>query len=159
MPNFFGMYGGDDGARTRDLCRDRAKRYRNSLKLKRTGGSESAQNDSKTPLSTQIKPTPRRKQRSGGMRPASQYQSSPRTYPDRVPEPKYGSNMKPKRVYPDGTFFWKAYRFSSARLLAENPSAWNPSTIATETFILQPSLWRDSIVISSSCNRMPAKEE
>jgi transposase InsO family protein len=39
--------------------------------------------------------------------PASHYQSSPRTYPDRVPEPEYGSNIKPKRVYPDGTFFWK----------------------------------------------------
>ncbi len=39
--------------------------------------------------------------------PASCYQSSPRTYPDRVPEPQYDSNMKAKRVYPDGTFFWK----------------------------------------------------
>jgi hypothetical protein len=28
---------------------------------------------------------------------------SQRTYPDRIPEPEYGSNMKPKRVYPDGT--------------------------------------------------------
>ena len=24
IPKSFGMYGGDDGARTRDLCRDRA---------------------------------------------------------------------------------------------------------------------------------------
>jgi hypothetical protein len=24
VPKYFGMYGGDDGARTRDLCRDRA---------------------------------------------------------------------------------------------------------------------------------------
>jgi transposase InsO family protein len=39
--------------------------------------------------------------------PASCYQSSPRTYPDRVPEPQYDSNMKAKRIYPDGTFFWK----------------------------------------------------
>jgi transposase InsO family protein len=39
--------------------------------------------------------------------PASCYQSSPRVYPDRVPQPEYASNMKPKRVYPDGTFFWK----------------------------------------------------
>ena len=39
--------------------------------------------------------------------PASQYQGSPRSYPDRVPEPEYGAEMKVKRVYPDGTFFWK----------------------------------------------------
>jgi transposase InsO family protein len=39
--------------------------------------------------------------------PASCYQSSPRIYPDRIPEPEYDSNIKPKRVYPDGTFFWK----------------------------------------------------
>jgi transposase InsO family protein len=39
--------------------------------------------------------------------PASHYQSSPRCYPDRVPKPEYGSHIKPKRVYPDGTFFWK----------------------------------------------------
>ena len=35
--------GGDDGARTRDLCRDRTKSNRNQLILKRTDGSESAQ--------------------------------------------------------------------------------------------------------------------
>lgn len=39
--------------------------------------------------------------------PASCYQSSSRIYPDRIPEPEYDSNIKPKRVYPDGTFFWK----------------------------------------------------
>ncbi len=39
--------------------------------------------------------------------PASCYQSSPRIYPDRIPEPEYDCNIKPKRVYPDGTFFWK----------------------------------------------------
>ena len=39
--------------------------------------------------------------------PASCYQSSPRVYPDRIPEPEYDSNIKPKRVYPHGTFFWK----------------------------------------------------
>jgi transposase InsO family protein len=39
--------------------------------------------------------------------PASCYQSSPRIYPDRIAEPEYHSNIKPKRVYPDGTFFWK----------------------------------------------------
>jgi transposase InsO family protein len=49
--------------------------------------------------------------------PASHYQSSPRTYPDRVPEPEYGSNMKPKRVYPDGTFFWKGTQIFISKCL------------------------------------------
>jgi transposase InsO family protein len=39
--------------------------------------------------------------------PATCYRSSQRTYPDRVPEPEYGAHMKAKRVYPDGSFFWK----------------------------------------------------
>jgi transposase InsO family protein len=49
--------------------------------------------------------------------PASRYQSSPRTYPDRVPEPEYGSHMKPKRVYPDGTFFWKGTQIFISKCL------------------------------------------
>jgi hypothetical protein len=51
-----GLYGGDDGARTRDLCRDRTNLDCNLLKLKRTGGSDSAQNDAKTPFRTHIEP-------------------------------------------------------------------------------------------------------
>src|SRR6201996_7673203 len=43
----------------------------------------------------------------GQKTPASQYQNSPRNYPDRIPEPEYGAEMKVKRVYPDGTFFSK----------------------------------------------------
>lgn len=39
--------------------------------------------------------------------PASHYRSSPRSYPERIREPEYAGNFKPKRVYPDGTFFWK----------------------------------------------------
>ena len=35
--------------------------------------------------------------------PASCYRYSPRPYPDRIPKPEYDTNMKPKRVYPDGT--------------------------------------------------------
>jgi transposase InsO family protein len=38
--------------------------------------------------------------------PASCYQSSPRAYPERVPEPEYGTHMKSRKVYPDGTFHW-----------------------------------------------------
>jgi transposase InsO family protein len=49
--------------------------------------------------------------------PASRYQSSPRSYPDRVPEPEYGANMKPKRVYPDGTFFWKGTQIFISKAL------------------------------------------
>jgi transposase InsO family protein len=39
--------------------------------------------------------------------PASCHRCSPRSYPDRIPQPEYGAHMKTKRVYPDGTFFWK----------------------------------------------------
>jgi hypothetical protein len=51
--------------------------------------------------------------------PASCYQSSPRTYPDRVPEPEYGNHMKPKRVYPDGTFFWKGTQIFISKALGK----------------------------------------
>ena len=36
--NYLGMYGGDDGARTRDLCRDSTEVGRNLLKLRATDG-------------------------------------------------------------------------------------------------------------------------
>ncbi len=49
--------------------------------------------------------------------PASCYQSSPRIYPDRIPEPEYDSNIKPKRVYPDGTFFWKGTQIFISKCL------------------------------------------
>jgi hypothetical protein len=55
-PLFSYLYGGDDGARTRDLCRDSRSLTGNLLKLKRTGGSESAQRQSKSPNRTQIEP-------------------------------------------------------------------------------------------------------
>jgi transposase InsO family protein len=55
--------------------------------------------------------------------PASRYQSSPRTYPDRVPEPEYGSHMKPKRVYPDGTFFWKGTQIFISKSLGRETIA------------------------------------
>jgi hypothetical protein len=37
---------------------------------------------------------------------------------DRVPEPQYDSNMKAKRVYPDGTFFWKGTQVFITKTLA-----------------------------------------
>jgi transposase InsO family protein len=49
--------------------------------------------------------------------PASCYQSSPRIYPDRIPQPEYDSNIKPKRVYPDGTFFWKGTQIFISKCL------------------------------------------
>jgi hypothetical protein len=53
----------------------------------------------------------------GQQTPASHYQSSPRSYPDRVPEPEYGGGIKPKRVYPDGTFFWKGTQIFISKAL------------------------------------------
>jgi transposase InsO family protein len=50
--------------------------------------------------------------------PASCYQSSPRLYPDRLPQPEYDSNMKPKRVYPDGSFFWKGTQIFISKCLS-----------------------------------------
>lgn len=58
--------------------------------------------------------------------PASHYQSSPRVYPDRVPEPEYGSNMKPRRVYPDGTFFWKGTQIFISKSLGGESIAMAP---------------------------------
>ena len=49
--------------------------------------------------------------------PASCYHSSPRLYPDRIPEPEYDTHMKPKRVYPDGTFFWKGTQIFISKCL------------------------------------------
>jgi transposase InsO family protein len=51
--------------------------------------------------------------------PASQYQASPRRYPDRVPEPEYDTHMKVKRVYPDGTFFWKGTQIFISKALGK----------------------------------------
>src|SRR5580700_10519660 len=49
--------------------------------------------------------------------PASCYRSSPRPYPDRIPKPEYDTSMKPKRVYPDGTFFWKGTQIFISKCL------------------------------------------
>ena len=57
------MNGGDDGARTRDLCRDRTNTNHNPLILKRTDGSESAQKHPKTPFSTLLAPSEQQKSR------------------------------------------------------------------------------------------------
>src|ERR1700744_1862826 len=59
----------------------------------------------------------RRHEALGQKTPASCYQSSTRSYPDRVPEPEYAAHMKIKRVYPDGTFFWKGAQIFISKCL------------------------------------------
>ena len=49
--------------------------------------------------------------------PASCYHGSPRRYPDRIAEPEYDTHMKPKRVYPDGSFFWKGTQIFISKCL------------------------------------------
>jgi transposase InsO family protein len=58
--------------------------------------------------------------------PASHYRSSPRTYPDRIPEPEYAGQFKPKRVYPDGTFFWKGTQVFISKSLGRETIALEP---------------------------------
>lgn len=58
--------------------------------------------------------------------PASQYQGSPRSYPDRIPEPEYGAEMKAKRVYPDGTFFWKGTQVFISKSLGKETIGLRP---------------------------------
>ena len=58
--------------------------------------------------------------------PASRYQSSPRTYPDRIAEPEYGSHMKRKKVYPDGTFFWKGTQIFISKALGRESIGLEP---------------------------------
>jgi transposase InsO family protein len=58
--------------------------------------------------------------------PATCYRSSQRTYPDRVPEPEYGAHMKAKRVYPDGSFFWKGTQIFISKSLGGQSIALEP---------------------------------
>jgi transposase InsO family protein len=43
----------------------------------------------------------------GQKTPSSQYQASPRAFPERVPEPEYPSGMQVRRVQQHGGFYWK----------------------------------------------------
>jgi transposase InsO family protein len=43
----------------------------------------------------------------GQKTPSSQYQASPRLYPERVPEPEYPDGMQVRRVQRHGGFYWK----------------------------------------------------
>lgn len=53
----------------------------------------------------------------GQQTPSSWYAPSPRVCPDRVPKPEYDSHMTTKRVYPDGTFFWKGKQIFISKTL------------------------------------------
>jgi transposase InsO family protein len=55
----------------------------------------------------------------GQQTPATHYRASARRYPDRVPEPEYDTHVKVKRVYPDGTFFWKGTQVFISKALGK----------------------------------------
>lgn len=50
--------------------------------------------------------------------PASLYRSSPRTFPERLPEPEYGTAMKVRRVMQHGQFFWNYNAVFLGKVLA-----------------------------------------
>lgn len=54
-----------------------------------------------------------------GMRtPASLYCCSPRPFPERLPEPEYGTAMKVRRVFEHGQFFWDYHAVFLSKVLA-----------------------------------------
>lgn len=50
--------------------------------------------------------------------PASLYRPSARAFPERLPEPDYGSAMKVRRVFPHGQFCWKHHDVFLSKVLA-----------------------------------------
>jgi transposase InsO family protein len=50
--------------------------------------------------------------------PASLYQPSPRSFPERLPEPEYGSAMKVRTVFPHGQFSWNYHDIFLGKALA-----------------------------------------
>ena len=58
--------------------------------------------------------------------PASHYRSSPRSYPERIAEPEYAGNFKPKQVYTDGTFFWKGTQLFITKSLGRETISLKP---------------------------------
>jgi len=50
--------------------------------------------------------------------PSAGYTSSPRPYPERVPEPEYDSGFEVRQVYPHGQFFWKGHDVFLTKALA-----------------------------------------
>ena len=50
--------------------------------------------------------------------PSCCYQNSPRSCPERVPEPEYDTGWQVRRVYPHGQFFWKGHNLFLGKVLA-----------------------------------------
>lgn len=49
--------------------------------------------------------------------PAAVYNASPRLFPERIPEPEYGSGLRIRAVYESGEFFWKERRIFLSKVL------------------------------------------
>ena len=62
----------------------------------------------------------------GQQTPASCYSISPRAYPERVPEPEYGSFLQVRRVYKRGQFKWKDHKVCLTESLAGESIALDP---------------------------------
>ena len=58
--------------------------------------------------------------------PAAFYWASPRSYPDRIPEPEYDSGLVVRRVSPHGQFFWKGKDVFLSKVLASERIALEP---------------------------------
>jgi transposase InsO family protein len=50
--------------------------------------------------------------------PASLYRPSARPFPERLPEPEYGTAMKVRRVFPHGQFYWNYHDVFLSKVLA-----------------------------------------
>lgn len=50
--------------------------------------------------------------------PADFYTHSPRSYPERLPNPEYDSSLQVRSVYPHGQFFWKGQDIFLSKVLA-----------------------------------------
>ena len=50
--------------------------------------------------------------------PASVYRPSERAFPERLPQPEYGSAMKVRRVFPHGQFYWNYHDVFLSKVLA-----------------------------------------
>lgn len=62
----------------------------------------------------------------GQRAPAAVYAASPRSYPDRLPQPEYDSGLLVRRVSPHGQFFWKGKDVFLSKVLAGERIALEP---------------------------------
>jgi transposase InsO family protein len=58
--------------------------------------------------------------------PATVYSASPRSYPDRMPQPEYDSGLAVRCVFPHGQFFWKGKHVFLTKVLAGERIALEP---------------------------------